>query len=442
MTRLRMVAGTCKRSPTARTVHRAVERDWRCGRGTARSVLRGVGEGRLGRRLRRRHWASWHRVKGTPSVLLGASRPPPRVGTRGSDEKAGVRLVRWVMPQPFDMPTPQVQREYVCYRAPSAVGMDADLDAAAWRAAPWTEAFVDIEGDVRPVPTHRTRAKMLWDDEYFYLGAELDEPHLWATLTEHDSIVFHDNDFEVFLNPTGDNHCYYEVEINALGTIFDLYLPKPYRDGGPADHDWNVVGLKKAVKLNGTLNDPSDVDRGWMVVMAMPWKSFERHVRKDGAFVPGGPPKAGEQWRVNFSRVQWDLEVVEGKYRKIAGRPEHNWVWSPQGIVDMHRPEMWGVVQFSAETAGTEAAGREHVIKDDTREARSALHEVYYAQARYRAERGTWAKDLSTLVHAGWLSAATSAIAILQSTADGWQARAPVAGRWVWIRQDSLVWME
>ena len=60
-------------------------------------------------------------------------------------------------------------------------------------------AFVDIQGATQPRPRFRTRAKMLWDDEYFYIAAELEEPHVWATLTEHDSVIFHDNDFEVFL---------------------------------------------------------------------------------------------------------------------------------------------------------------------------------------------------------------------------------------------------
>ena len=60
---------------------------------------------------------------------------------------------------------------------------------------------------------------MLWDDDYFYIGAELREPHVWGTLTAHDSVIFHDNDFEVFIDPNGDNHEYYEFEINALGTV-------------------------------------------------------------------------------------------------------------------------------------------------------------------------------------------------------------------------------
>jgi hypothetical protein len=34
---------------------------------------------------------------------------------------------------------------------------------------------------------------MLWDDQFFYVAAELAEPHVWATLDIHDSVIFHDN---------------------------------------------------------------------------------------------------------------------------------------------------------------------------------------------------------------------------------------------------------
>lgn len=70
---------------------------------------------------------------------------------------------------------------------------------------------MDIEGDRKPRPRFRTRVKMLWDDNYFYMGAEMEEPHVWATLTERDSIIYRDNDFEVFIDPDGDNHNYYEI---------------------------------------------------------------------------------------------------------------------------------------------------------------------------------------------------------------------------------------
>ena len=53
-----------------------------------------------------------------------------------------------------------------------------------------------------------------------------------GTLTERDSIIFHDNDFEVFVDSDSDNHQYYEIEISALNTVWDLRLVTPYRFGG------------------------------------------------------------------------------------------------------------------------------------------------------------------------------------------------------------------
>src|SRR3954447_11867464 len=95
-------------------------------------------------------------------------------------------------------------RGYVCYRASGPLKIDGRLDDRPGRDAPWTDDFVDIEGDLKPRPRFRTRAKMLWDDTHFYVGAELQEPHVWATLTKHDAVIFHDNDFEVFIDPDGD----------------------------------------------------------------------------------------------------------------------------------------------------------------------------------------------------------------------------------------------
>jgi hypothetical protein len=49
---------------------------------------------------------------------------------------------------------------------------------------------------------------------------------------------------------------------------------------------------------------------------------------------------------MNFSRVEWQIEAGGHQYRKVPGKPEDNWVWSPQGVVNMHVPERWGYVQF------------------------------------------------------------------------------------------------
>jgi hypothetical protein len=235
----------------------------------------------------------------------------------------------------------QTPKHYTCNRATTPIRIDGNLDDPAWRNAAWTGDFVDIEGAGHTTPRYRTRVKMLWDDRYFYVAAELEEPHVWATLTEHDSVIFHDNDFEVFLNPSGDTRNYFEFEMNALNTGWDLFLEKPYRQGGKADNSWEIPGLLTAVRVDGTLNDPRDRDRGWSVEIAFPWNAFASRA-------PVKRPAAADVWRVNFSRVEWQTDIVGGKYRKVPGKPEDNWVWSPQGLIDMHVPEHWGYVHFAA----------------------------------------------------------------------------------------------
>ena len=94
---------------------------------------------------------------------------------------------------------------YLCGRA-SNLTVDGKLDEKSWADAPWTREFQDIEGPAKPAPQFKTRAKMLWDDTYFYIGADLEEPHVWGTITNHDAVIFQDPDFEVFIDPDGDRH--------------------------------------------------------------------------------------------------------------------------------------------------------------------------------------------------------------------------------------------
>ena len=285
-------------------------------------------------------------------------------------------------------------KTYVAYRAASPIILDGKLDELCWQQAPWTDDFQDIEGPRMPAPLFSTKVKMLWDDKYFYIAAKLEEPHLWATLTERESVIFHDNNFEVFIDPSGDTHNYYELEINAFGTIWDLLLTKPYRNGGIALSAWDVAGFKFGIQLHGTLNDPSDVDSHWVIEMAFPWK-----ILKEAAPFRR-PPLLGEQWRINFSRVQWQLDVVDGQYQKRinpeSGQAfaEYNWVWSPQYVIDMHRPEFWGYVQFSGIIAGK---GTEEFNLKAEEKIKFALRELYYLQHKFFWEKHRYAKSFNEL---------------------------------------------
>lgn len=282
-----------------------------------------------------------------------------------------------------------VPQQYLCHFTSEPITIDGEAKEPAWQTAEWTEDFVDIEGSRRPKPRFSTRAKMLWDEKFFYVYAELEEPHVWGTITKKNEVMFRDNDFEVFISPTGENLNYHEFEMNALGTIWELTLDKPYRDGGkPRDPD-NIAGLRSAVHVRGTINDPRDTDEGWSVEIAFPWEGLARY-----AGLMASPPAEGDTWRVGFSRVEWLADIIHGKYRKIPPemRTEDNWVWSPQGVINMHCPERWGMVQFTRDPPGK---GR--FKPDPTWPACEALMETYHRQRVFFDRNKRYATTLSEL---------------------------------------------
>ncbi len=279
-----------------------------------------------------------------------------------------------------------IPRNYDCQFTRETLQFTGDLVQGAWGLAAWSDPFVDIEGDLRPSPPLETRVKMLWDESFLYIGANMQEPHLWATLTEHDCVIFQDNDFEIFIDPDGDCHNYFEIEINALNTTWDLHLPKPYRDKGTARNEWEIPGFRSQATLHGSLNDPTDTDDGWTLETAIPWAALQEFAGV------GLPPLPGDIWRINFSRVEWDLNVAEGTYHKVPDRPEHNWVWSPMGVVDMHRPERWGTVYFAQ---GNDAADQSALVAEHA--AREAAMRIYYRQREYRTDHGRWSRDAAIL---------------------------------------------
>jgi hypothetical protein len=335
---------------------------------------------------------------------------------------------------------------YVCYRVSGAIKLDGRLDEPSWKAAPWTAYFVDIEGARKPLPRFKTHVKMIWDDKYFYIGAELEEPHVWGTLTFRDQIIYLENDFEVFIDPNSDNHEYYEIELGPLNTVWDLYMPVPYKDfltGIPFDAAWELPGMKTAVSVDGTINDPRDVDKGWSVEFAIPWTALAQKAHRPS------PPRHGDQWRVNFSRVEYVHDIVtsdrscadmlNNAYKTRAGIPCDNWVWSPQGFLDMHRPEMFGYVQFSTAKPGTDTF---HL--DPTFAARVFLHGLYYAQRDFNGKNGRWAGSLQELGLDYSKERGISGTPVIELTTDGYIAHvtANLQGgktRAMSIRQDSLV---
>ena len=330
-------------------------------------------------------------------------------------------------------------RTYVCNRATMAPTIDGRLDKPFWDAAPWSDEFEDIEWNtVRPAPYHRTRMKMLWDDEALYIGAYLEENQIWGTLTERDCVIFNDNDFEIFIDPDGDTHNYYEFEMNALNTVWDLLLTKPYRDERMrAINGYDIAGLKTAVHIDGVINDPTKIpeNKGWSVEIMMPWEALKECAHDNRG------PKAGEYWRIDFSRVEWRTEVKDGKYSKVinpeTGRryPEDNWIWSPIGLVNMHMPELWGFLYFQ-DKDGSQPAFE----IPENEKLKWELRKLYYMERNYFHKHGKYTTDFAELCG----DEPAKINPIIETTSNTYEARIPTADNKgeIIIRHDGLVYIK
>jgi hypothetical protein len=327
-------------------------------------------------------------------------------------------------------------RSYTVQRAPpgfSVDSVDGDLTKNAWKSIPFSDAFGDIQGskDAQNPPEHTialTQFKALYDDTHLYIAAMLYPSHEFATqahFTQRNSPIFQlDSDFEVFIDVHGSTHDYKELEVNALNTVWNLRLDKPYSDQGhehsgriaqPGEPDfYEVYQQKTAVRvLHGKLNDdaPNPVGALWSVEMALAYSDLYNNSNKAPTPYPIPPrprPTAGDFWRINFSRVELKGEV--------------NWTWQPQiiwdtqardfkGKIDMHLPDAWGYLVF-ADAADADSEDNQHRDDDDDddddalvlrRDAswplRLTAMNIYYAQRAYRERHGRYACCLSQLEH-------------------------------------------
>ena len=87
-----------------------------------------------------------------------------------------------------------------------------------------------------------------------------------------------------------------------------------------------------------------------------------------------------------------------------------------EGVIDMHRPERWGYVQFS-----TAKPGQAEFRTDGDWPARDLLHRVYYAERAYFKANGKYHSKPEALGLMG-LSAPLSGPIQIETTASGFEA--------------------
>jgi len=260
--------------------------------------------------------------------------------------------------------------DYQAKKITESITIDGNIEKEIWKNARWSKRFVDMA--TGNAGMYNIQSAILWNNTHLYIAFKVEEPFVEAHLTERDSIIFLENDLEVFIDG-GD--CYCELEINALNTIyevffiwkdayqkdrkfdipmFDVHQAGTYTFGGDYDRSgatfwkgthpksirwafakFDMANLQTAVQIDGTLNDNSDIDQGWSLEIAIAWESLR--ILANGRSIP---PQNGDVRNMFLGRFQ--KLMLSGK--EVSPHPAM--ALNSHGVYDTHLPEKWSRTVF------------------------------------------------------------------------------------------------
>ena len=199
----------------------------------------------------------------------------------------------------------------------------AEVGAAPWRDLHTLSDLVAPAG-VDP-PAKATTVKACHDGRSLHVLFHCEDPDVRATLRHRDAHLWEESAVEMFISPTCSVERYFELQVNAIGTIFDARITNPGGARGKGfafDPNWDCPGLTVTPAGSGRFNGTADRDAWWAVHVAIPFDSLD-----------ASGPSDGDRWRANFYRI-------EQSGRALAAS------WSPLPKLDFHQAHRFGELVF------------------------------------------------------------------------------------------------
>ena len=215
--------------------------------------------------------------------------------------------------------------EYVCRYTPKRIRIEGRLDDPAWQSAENIRFYIP---ETLADPVSQTEARILWDDNYLYVGFKAYDKDIWSYLTDQDSQTCTEDCLEFFFKPYENIDSYYNFEINALGTVYDALNLKR----GAGSHRWarwDCENLKLAVTINGEINNPDIIDDYWQLEIAVPFASLPT--------LKGAVPQHGDVWMFHLARYDYSIHLPNGVELSSC---------APLSRADFHLYEEWIPLRF------------------------------------------------------------------------------------------------
>ena len=218
---------------------------------------------------------------------------------------------------------------YMLKKTPQAITVDGVLDEQLWSRLDSISLVDCASGSPQ---TLVTRAKAALDAQNLYLAVNAQDKDVWATITAHDGNLYTEEMLEFFIDPDGDGKNYFEYEFNCQNALMDMFMMAPYgTSGGGGDISWTSSNVNFKVKIHGSINNPNDIDTGYVLEAKIPWVDLKFKS------VAAPQPKAGDRMAVNVYRC-------DGRQTKTYS------CWSPVGGTlpgSFHTPQLFGAFVFS-----------------------------------------------------------------------------------------------
>jgi hypothetical protein len=146
------------------------------------------------------------------------------------------------------------------------ITLDGDTDDPGWLRPPGparTGDFVFKNGaPARPY----SETRLVWGGDYLYLALYASDEDIESRTDQPDGPIDLDDAFRVVFSQADVQ---YAIEVSPKAVVTD----SSRRGDGEWDFSWSS-GVHVSRELDGTINDPKNMDEEWAIEMAIPFESL------------------------------------------------------------------------------------------------------------------------------------------------------------------------
>lgn len=222
---------------------------------------------------------------------------------------------------------------YKVHKASSNITIDGKLEDLSWEKAE-AKTFDYYYLTEKEEEKQKSTFRMLWDEKNIYIHYDFEDKYINAAETKRDGAPYLDDCGEIFLipAPNGEN-IHYCFEINPNKAVNDLVYVNDFYNGENVAIRSFDPAIQVEVTINGTLNNNTDIDKGWTLEMAIPHNTFN-------AVANQFPIQKGSQWAFLALRQLRDDNNI--------GRRMMSTIFPVDDVKekDVHQPAMFGLLEF------------------------------------------------------------------------------------------------